>query len=167
MRAWRLAILLTFGLLIQAPIARSQQVYGGVEGRLRDASGEPLPDAAITITGPALQGMRGAISDKDGHYLLQSLPVGLYTIRISHVAHQQLVLEKVAVELGATTNLGESHLEALVREMPPVVVTSTPTGIDPSSTVIRTRITSRAIESLPGDRNFQTLVGIAPDAGVM
>jgi hypothetical protein len=162
-----LACLLGFALLAQAPSACSQQMYGAVEGRLRDWSGSPLPDAAISISGPALQGTRGTLSDREGHYLLQSLPVGIYNIRISHVAHTKTLLDGIVVELGATTDLGELRLERSVSEMPPVVVASTPRRIDTSSTVIRTRFTQRDIESLPADRNFQSLAGIAPDASIM
>ena len=167
MKSWTLAGILCIGLLAQPPPAFAQQVSGGVEGRLLDWSGNPLPDAGIAISGPALQGSKGTLSDRGGHYALGSLPVGIYTIRISHAAHVQLVLENIPVELGTVTDMGLLRLEQLVREMPPVVVEGTPSRIDPSTAVIKTQITSRDIEDLPGDRNFQSIVGIAPGASVM
>lgn len=166
MRTWLFACILGIGLLAQTPLAFAQQVSGGVEGRLLDWSGSPLPDAGITISGPALQGTKGTLSDREGHYVLHSLPVGVYTIRISHAAHVQLVLEGIPIELGTVTNMGLLRLDRSVQEMPPTVVVSTPSRIDPSTAVIKTRITAREIEDLPADRNFQSIVGIAPSASV-
>ena len=45
----------------------SQQVDGNLEGRILDASGKPLAYVNVAVSGPSLQGVRNALSDRQGY----------------------------------------------------------------------------------------------------
>ena len=159
----------TFGLMwlvlaLAVGTARSQEVTGNLEGRVLNAQGEALPGVNITIRGPSLQGMRGATSDAQGYFRILALPVGSYTVKISHTAHQGVTYENVSVRLGKTTTLGEVRLRARTVEMPEIVVSGERPLIDPTSTTAGTNLESSTYETLPVDRNFRSIVSLVPQA---
>ena len=49
---------------------------GTVRGTIADPQGAPLPGVTVTITSPALQGQRTAVSDTAGTYSFTQLPPG-------------------------------------------------------------------------------------------
>ncbi len=142
----------------------AQQADGNLEGLIVDATGQPLPDARVVASGPSLQGTRGIATDRDGYFRLQALPAGSYTLRISHVAHQATTYENVQVRLGATTSLGKLSLEQAVLEQPRVVVSAGRPPIDPATTTLGMNLRAGTFEALPTDRNFRSIVALAPQA---
>ena len=154
-------------LLFALPTAASaQQVDGNLEGRVMDASGQPLPDASVSVSGPSLQGVRRAVTDRGGHFQLLALPVGEYTVQISHVAHETRTIERIGVGLGATTSLGIVQLTGTVHELPGVAVSTRPPAIDPKTTTLGLALKKSTIDALPTDRDFRSLVSRAPEATV-
>ena len=53
---------------------------GTVTGKVTDPSGLPVPGATITVTSPALQGSRTAVSSGNGDYAIPFLPPGDYLL---------------------------------------------------------------------------------------
>ena len=70
---------------------------GAIKGKIFDkATKEPLPFASVTAElGNAQKG--GAQSDFDGEFNIKPLPAGEYTIRISYVGYNDLVITGVLV----------------------------------------------------------------------
>src|SRR5206468_6776574 len=109
---WLAAILLLF------PIAAlAQETTGRLDGRLVDAKGSPIAFANVIVSSPALQGMRGGQSAEDGRFVLLALPIGEYTLRISHPAYRAQLLAGVHVLLGQETHLGVVKLEEQVSDV--------------------------------------------------
>ncbi len=166
-RGWRAAWVLrslNYALVLLPVAARAQQVDGGLEGRVLDASGVAVNEAHIVVEGPQLLGRRDALTGRDGNFRVVSLPVGRYSVRVAHLAYQTVTLERVTIELGATTSLGELRLEAKVVELPKVIVSSRRPAIDPTTTTMGTTLSAETFQALPTDRRFRSIVALAPQA---
>ncbi|NIM18689.1 MAG: TonB-dependent receptor [Candidatus Latescibacteria bacterium] len=142
----------------------AQEITGNIEGRIVDQAGEPVAFANVNVSSPSLQGMRGMMSTADGHFGIFKLPVGVYTVRISHVSYHEATYEDVAVRLGRTTTLGEIRLTLKVHEVPAVVVTEERKLIDPTSTAIGVNLSAEQFKELPLDRNYQNITTLLPHA---
>lgn len=79
---WRGAAGLTltlFALLFAGTIATAQGTHTGVlSGTVTDQSGLALPGVTVTITSPAMQGVRSTVSEINGEYIFKGLPPGVY-----------------------------------------------------------------------------------------
>lgn len=145
-------------------LTHAQQVDGSLEGRVLDASGAPIADAVVTLTGASLQGARIAITDPKGWYRFPAAPVGNYAVKVAHITHQSVTYENIVVTLGGTTSVGDARLEPRVVELPKVVVSATGPRIDPATTTGGGTLPARTLRELPTDRNFRSLVSLIPQA---
>src|SRR4051794_7841993 len=74
-------VALVFSLLLGS-IAWSQETTGGLRGVVTDASGAAIPNAAATISVPALMRTRQAYTDSTGTFEFQAVPPGPYTLEL-------------------------------------------------------------------------------------
>jgi hypothetical protein len=146
--------------------AAAQQTAGDVRGRMLGPGGEPLADVQVTATSPSLQGDRRTLSDARGHFLLQSLPTGSYSIEIRRIGYGPVRFQDVPVRLGSTTMLGDVRLEAQAIDVPEVVVSGAKPVIDPVSAAAGATLDSSQFLSLPSDRSFRSLIAYVPQANV-
>jgi hypothetical protein len=65
-------------LLGMATSATAQIEQGRLNGTVKDAQGGVLPGVTVTATSPALIGVRTAVTESDGRFLLANLPSGTY-----------------------------------------------------------------------------------------
>jgi protocatechuate 3,4-dioxygenase beta subunit len=54
-----------------------------ITGQVVDDRGRALPDVTIEATGPRAAGTRAGVTNAHGHYVLQDLRPGVYTIRFA------------------------------------------------------------------------------------
>ena len=78
------AVLLAFALFPWAVPA--QTVLGMLEGRVTDASGKPVPGAAITVTHDETGQKREAVSDANGGFRSVQLPPGPCRLEVEKTA---------------------------------------------------------------------------------
>lgn len=77
-----------------AVLGSTTQPSGSIEGTIRDAeTGEPLAMATVRLLGVPYSGM----ADPSGNFRFGSLPEGQYTLAVSYLGYQDLVLENVDV----------------------------------------------------------------------
>ncbi|NIM20215.1 MAG: hypothetical protein GTO51_08290 [Candidatus Latescibacteria bacterium] len=165
MRSVALLILLTASLLLVIPpatICIAQETTGNLQGRVLDPEGNPVHFVQVTVTGPSLQGTRGANSLPDGYFYILALPVGTYSVKIFHISYQQSILENVHVRLGKTTDLGDVHLIEQVYEMEEVTITTKVPLIDPGSTVMGGNLIAEEYGELPIERNYRDMMTLLP-----
>ncbi len=60
--------------------ASAQRELGSVKGYVTDESGGVLPGVSVTVSSPALMGVRTAVTDGEGFYRLLNLPPGEYLL---------------------------------------------------------------------------------------
>ncbi|HKB67352.1 MAG TPA: carboxypeptidase regulatory-like domain-containing protein [Pyrinomonadaceae bacterium] len=78
---------------------------GGIEGKVTDPKGAAVAGASVTITTEGNPQRFTGVTDHEGHYKVEGLPAGTYTVVISAPGFNDARKEAVAVEDGATVPL--------------------------------------------------------------
>lgn len=156
----------TFGLLATLilsiqPQSLAQEATGKIMGTVTDQAGAVVPDVKITVTNIATKIGREATTDKDGSFLVISLPIGSYQVTAEKTGFKRAVSDEqkllinqalridIALQAGAVTETIEIAAGAAVIE------TSNPT--------LGQSITSRPLVNLPlNGRNVLSLALLMP-----
>ena len=110
MRKMRLAALLLAVSALISTSAFAQQTTGNITGRVLDAQGAAVPGATVTARQPATGFTRTVISDAEGVYRLQALPVGVYDL-VTELSGFSTVEQK-----GIVVNVGQNAVDRLRTE---------------------------------------------------
>jgi len=104
---YRLLSALVMVLLI-AVAASAQQTTGGITGLVTDAQGGILPGSKVDALGDETGLKRSQVAGSNGYYDFVNLPIGHYTLTVTHDGFQTEVLPSVAVQADrtATVNVG-------------------------------------------------------------
>ena len=143
---------------------RAQEVTGNLEGRVLDSQRGPIDAVNIIVSGPSLQGLRGDATDDGGYFRVLALPVGSYTVKVQHLAYQEVSFQNVRVRLGKTTTLGEITLQSQVLELPAIVVSEVRPAIDPTSTSSGGNLEADFYRELPVSRDYRNIAILLPQA---
>ncbi len=111
-KSWGILLAL-FGVLC---IPAFGQQTGEIRGKVTDEQREALPGVSITARSPKLQGLRTALSDKEGEFRLPLLPVGAYALTFELAGFQKLTTIENDVRLGATLSISVALKIAAVSE---------------------------------------------------
>ena len=118
---------------------------GSIQGRVVDSdTGEPIAGAGVALDGTSLR----ALTDGQGRFTLASVPSGIYTVRVSQVAFEQLVRSDVRVVTGASVDLNLST-SAVVFELGEIVVTPGAFSFMDAGSAGRQTMSRTEIESVP------------------
>lgn len=130
---WRFPVLaLALVCFATAAFAQGRQT-GTVVGTVTDRDGLVIPGATVTLTSPALQGVRVATTDGNGNYTVPGLPPGEYTVRFE-LTGMKVVEARQRVDLGLTARVdAQLQLDTLTEVVTvvaatPSIVTSVSTG---------------------------------------
>ncbi len=97
-KIYKLTILFTF--LFWGVI--NAQNTGAIRGKVKDkSSGKPLQHVEVIVVKTKL----GATTDKEGNYMIKSLPAGIYTIEAKLLGYEPVVFDNIKIERGKTTIL--------------------------------------------------------------
>jgi hypothetical protein len=147
-----------------AQSVQSQEQSGSIAGRIVMERGSPAAGVRIVAEGQSGFTGRQETSDASGYFRLPALPVGAYRLRLSFVGYRPVSVDSVVVMLGRTTSVGVLRLEPQAYELGELVVTAEPTLVDVSTAATATNITSRQFENIPTQRDFRSIVSLAPQA---
>jgi hypothetical protein len=137
-----------------------------MQGKILDADGEPIIAANVIVESPNLQGKRGAATNDLGNFLVLTLPVGEYSVRIQHLGYQEVNFQNITISLGKTTTLGEIILEVQTIEMPAITVSADIVLIDPTSTKGGGNLDSDVYSDLPVERDYRSIATLLPQVNV-
>ena len=144
----------------------AQSTTSNIEGWIFDTKNQPLVSANIVVTSFDLQGSRGTSTDERGYFRISSLPVGVYTVKISYISYQQVIINDVNLFLGHTTSLGEIHLRQSTMETQEVIVSAGKSIIDTRSAANSKSLTTRQAAQLPIERNYFHIAELLPHANI-
>src|SRR6202165_4947666 len=85
--------------------ALAQQTLGGITGTVSDKSGSVLPDTTVTIVGDQTKVTRTQKTNGNGAYDFVNLPIGTYTVSVSHEGFQTEKLPAILVQANRTATL--------------------------------------------------------------
>ncbi|HYS56470.1 MAG TPA: carboxypeptidase regulatory-like domain-containing protein [Thermoanaerobaculia bacterium] len=151
------AVPLLTALLLAATAAA--QTAGTLTGSVT-TGGAPLPGATITITSPALLGIRTTVSGANGDYSFAGLPPGPYRVSFE-LEGMQKITKQAQLQLAETTRVDVDLRVAAMTEA--IVVTATAPSILETPQV-STNLDRKLVESLPVGRTIAQRIQLA--AGV-
>src|SRR5215471_10662524 len=91
-------------LLASAAVFAQGVQTGTVRGVVKDDQGLAMPGVTVTVTSPALQGPRTAVTDSTGGYTFLNLPPGVYSVKYE-LSNFATVERQSNVALGLTVEL--------------------------------------------------------------
>ena len=118
----------------------------------------PLPGATITISSPALQGVRTTVTGASGDYNFGALPPGEYSVTIN-LQGMQTVRQNVTLRLAQTSRADADLKVSTVSEA--ITVTAGAASVLETPQV-STSFDASTIEHLPVGRTIQSRVLLAP-----
>ncbi|HYJ89959.1 MAG TPA: carboxypeptidase regulatory-like domain-containing protein, partial [Pyrinomonadaceae bacterium] len=157
----RIVVFLAVSVFI-ATSTNAQQPTGSLTGVVTDPNGAVIAGATVTATNKATNFTRSATTNNEGLYVISSLPVGMYDVRVEAAGFTPKVTENVialtvgqSVRLDASLEVGSiTETTDLVGEMPLV---------DTESSKVDAVINNKTIENLPlNGRNFLELALLTP-----
>jgi Carboxypeptidase regulatory-like domain len=131
---------------------------GVVTGTVTSVDGLSMPGATVAAESAALQGVRTAVSDVNGNYVVRGLPPGEYTVRIE-MDGMATRTERTAVALGRTTVVDAVLSPAAVSEVVTVSGTASPVVANP---IVGANLRKSDVDALPMGRTPQNIAELSP-----
>jgi hypothetical protein len=154
-----LAVLITH--LLQAQVTTAT-----LSGIVKNAKGEGLSSATVTVEYPDA-GIRQVLATRaDGRFTVPNLRVGgPYRVSVNHVSYKETISENIFLELGLNNSV-EFSLQDNATELGNVTVSTSASRIfDNKRTGASTNINNRLIRSLPTiNRSADDYLRLAPSA---
>src|SRR5712671_626972 len=148
------------GLLILVSTAAAQgNPTGTISGHVVDPDRLGVPGVTITVSSPALQGVRTATTSVNGDYIIPFLPAGEYDVTFELQGFVTVKRQNVPVKMAETNTLDTTLTVASVSET--VTVTGQSAEIVPTIT-IASSFKRDALERLPVGRALTDAVLLAP-----
>jgi hypothetical protein len=99
-RLWRVLLVFIAGFACAAPAF--SQTTGVLKGRVTDPQNAAVPGATVTVSSPELQGLREAVTDAAGDYVVLGLPPGTYALAVELAGFQKFVQPGLLLRAGQT-----------------------------------------------------------------
>jgi hypothetical protein len=142
----------------------AQEESGRILGRVMTQEGIPAAGVRVEVRSASLLGPRSETTDARGYYRLFGVPVGSYRLRLSLIGYRPVAVDSVTVMLGRASTIGDVVLQPQALELGEIIVTAAQALVDISSAATTTNITAEQFTNVPTDRNFRSIVSLAPQA---
>jgi len=155
--AWALA-------LVGVP-AIAQQTTGNIQGRIADAQKAAMPGVTVTVKNPATGIERSDVTDSEGIYRINALPIGTYDVHAELSGFTPYDRKGVVVNVSQTLDLNIDLAVGGVTEK--VQVTAESPIVSTNSSAVGGVVDTTKIESLPlNGRQFANLAMTIPGVGL-
>jgi Carboxypeptidase regulatory-like domain/Peptidase family M1 domain len=131
----RIAFLGLCVALLTIPMVIANAAGGRIEGKVIDPKGDAVVGATVTATDPTTSKSFTAKTDKQGHYKIEGMPAGNYSLVIVAQGFSEVHRESVKVEDGALATI-DIPLEIAPVEAA-VTVTAVKANVDPTYQQLR------------------------------
>ena len=158
-RAW----IVSFLLVSAARDAFPQTALAAVIGSVRDSQGKPVPDAVVKVEQQETMLTRQTRTTGAGVYAITALPIGTYSVFISHAGFSTAESRSLRLLVGQTRTVNGNLRIAPRNEQ--LVVAADVSEIQQTAATIGGRIDQTQIQNLPiNGRNWATLLPLIPGA---
>jgi hypothetical protein len=149
-------------VLIALQLAVFAQTFrGGISGTVVDQSGATIAGAEVKLLGTATGLTRSVTSTSAGEFVFQDLPLGTYTLTVTHAGFQTETIKDISVEAGKIFNV-DAKL-SVSSQATEVQVEANATEIETSSTAITSVISTKTMTDVPlNGRDFTQLLKLNP-----
>jgi len=160
------AICFAVSLCTIMPHAALSQQTGTIAGSVLDPSGSALPKAAIVIHSASGDVSRQAISDGQGHFSVDGLPIGTYTVDVVAQGFANTTRNGIALTAGQPANLSIRLAVGNVSQQ--ITVTSADSGsVAAQLSPIQTPLDTQSPRSEFGPEFIQQFVSPVADYGTV
>ncbi len=164
MRKWCVAVVVGGLCAVLAAPAWGQQTAGNISGRVTDAQGAALPGVTVTATQAQTGLVRTVVTDGEGIYRLNALPVGAYDLALDLTGFSKVERKGVVVNVSQTVSLDVQLGIAAMAET--VTVTGETPLLETTSSAVGGVVDVNKIEAMPlNGRQFanlaMTVAGVA------
>src|SRR5256885_12577440 len=142
--------------------AFAQETTAGVQGTVKDPQGAVVPNATVTVQGPALIGQKTSTTDSAGNYHIEQLPPGVYTLTVNAAGFGQLTQKDLKLETGALPNVNVTLKIGQAEQT--VEVSAEAQFVDVTQSKVQTNVTQDILAGIPKGRSFQSVIPFAPGA---
>ncbi len=145
--------------------AAAQQTTGGIQGRIIDAQKAAVPGVTVSVKNKATGFSRSEVTDTEGIYRLNGLPVGNYDLHAELAGFAPFDRKDLVVNVGETLDVNVDMKVAGVSEN--VSVTAESPIVSTNSSSVGGVVDTTKIESLPlNGRQFANLAATIPGVGL-
>src|SRR5438093_11307901 len=145
--------------------AHAQQTTGNITGRILDPQGAAVPGVTVTARSAATGFTRTEVSDAEGIYRLNALPVGIYDVTAELQGFASVSRKAIDVNVGQTQTVDFALRVAAVAET--VNVTGASPLIEITASWVGAIVDPKRIETLPlNGRQFANLAATVPGVGL-
>jgi hypothetical protein len=158
-KAWLAAAAMILSL---TSFAAAQGVQTGtITGTVKSSDGLSLPGTTVTAQSPALQGLRTAVTDVNGVYVIKGLPPGAYTVKFEIANFKPATKEDVTLNVGGTAEINQVLALGAVTET--ITVTATAAPAVPFAVPVLSQVyTKKEVDALPVGRTPSQIADLAP-----
>jgi hypothetical protein len=153
------ALLLLMAVAVPATAQTIRTV--GIEGTVRDDSGQVLPGVTVSLRSPALQVAEMIkVTGADGQYQFAGLPQGTYSATFALPGFTTLAREEIILTSGFTARVDVQLNVGGVEES--VTVTGESPLVDVTTTRGGATLTAEALASIPNGYTFNDVLTLTP-----
>jgi hypothetical protein len=162
-----LTLLFLAGSLFFSNQSFGQGTDATIYGKVLDEKGEAIPGATIRVKNLSTGFQTGTVTDLEGEYHLQQLPLGKpYSITISYVGYQTQQFNDYSLNQGDKLKIDAKLVQGDVLLEGITVNASTFINKEAERAGAATAVTSSQMKQLPIEgRNFQALIALSPLQG--
>src|SRR6202165_4624540 len=151
---------LIVGVVCMAQMAQGQAT-GSFLGVVTDKSGSSISGARVTVTSQTTGTTREAITDETGHYIINLLPVSVYTIHVEYQGFQPVETKDVKLQVDEQRELDFALSPSSVTTS--VEVVASEVQVETASPSLGGVITAQEVAQLPlNGRDFVQLATLTP-----
>jgi hypothetical protein len=150
-------------LCLLAISALAQLSSGTILGTVTDASGALVPGVTVKIINPATSLAREVVTNEDGNFRVESLPIGFYQVEFEKAGFKKEIRAGVKVDIDQRVRVDVALSAGAVTDV--VNITAEASLVQKDDTSLGQVIEERKIVTLPlNGRNFSQLAYIVPGA---
>ena len=159
----RLISVLSLVALLTPLSLMAQTFRGGISGTVNDASGAPVPGAAVKLVSPDTNLTREGASSSTGEFVFQDLPLGKYDITVTQAGFDTVHVSGVTVDAGKIATVA-LKLD-VAKQATTVEVAAEAVAIETASSAETSLIDTKQILDIPlNGRDFTQLLKFNPGA---
>jgi len=137
---------------------------GAINGTVADSTKAVLPGVTVTLSGPAMMGSPSVVTDASGAFRFSSLAPGEYRLAFELAGFGPVTRSGVQVSLGFTATVNIEMTPGAVAET--VTVSGASPVVDIQSTNVTTHFDAEKLASLPGARDYWSVLAQAPAVSI-
>jgi len=151
-----------------APVSAYAQTVssttGAINGTVTDSTKAVLPGVTVTLSGPAVMGTPSAVTDASGAFRFPSLAPGEYRLVFELAGFGPVNRSGIQISLGFTATVNIEMTPGAVAET--VTVSGASPVVDIQSTNVTTHFDADKLASLPGARDYWSVLAQAPAVSI-